>query len=952
MTIHVIAGLLAMMVFISIILIMLILTQKTRYKRRERKTAHARNYLFNRYFDGEAIRRRVSKRFLYEALIGVDEQMKIDAVVRNRILRDLMRTRFMRREKRKVRALSATRRKLAVFYVGRARKRHTDRILFERFKKEKNEAVRLSILTHLIDAMNQNRFDALIETLPQSSAIYQERTAVLLRHHYMKIAAFIKAHAGDTRYEIVKAILDTGRQKFDGFLTYYAVDTLEWLLGASPYDHTRNRELIGMITGILMENAPEVLMDPYHLYHEDETVRGASILALASSNKPQAANRLIDELDGTGLDQKRIASLSRMVYDHREWLDILLRRFKGLDEYKRIQLTKVFVHRLDYIFLKIGTLEESTLKEIVEGLIEDNRTDALIGFLNHNDRTKLEKRILDLIRTPLIRNEDALDNFRRNLNKSSLEKLGLTPMPVSVRKKERPPLEKKKVRFIMTWIVLSFLVVPALYLIRHNTLILNRGLYENFVVYILDVHYYLIAYFAAINTIYVVLLLLAVKGSKRQSKLARTKKSSLLFTEGILPGISIIAPAYNEEKSVIESVTSLLNLKYPSYEVIVVNDGSSDETLSTLVNHFQLERRQPFFSRPLSTKKLRGVYVSRAIPKLIVIDKENGGKADALNLGINAGKYAYVCGIDADSVLEGDALLKLMAVTLDDTRPHLALGGNIYPANGFTFDRGQVRSRGLPKELLPRFQTVEYLRAFTSGRIGWSELRSLMIISGAFGVFSRKDLIETHGYLTSSTPYQKDTVGEDMELVVRLTKKALDEKRPYRVSYVYNAYCYTELPADLTSLFKQRNRWQRGLVDILSYHRDLRFRKRYKQIGFIGYPYFFIFEFMGPFFEIQAYVALIIALFLGLLTPFIVLGIFTAAVVFGIMNTIASLFMIEKDTLMLSRKETVILVFFAILDNLGVRQLISLHRALSTFSALKESGSWGAQKRKGFKKGT
>ncbi len=325
-------------------------------------------------------------------------------------------------------------------------------------------------------------------------------------------------------------------------------------------------------------------------------------------------------------------------------------------------------------------------------------------------------------------------------------------------------------------------------------------------------------------------------------------------------------------------------------------------------------------------------------------------KADALNVGINVSKKPYVCGIDADSILEGDALLKIASVMLDDTKETIAVGGNIYPANGFTFDKGQVEKRSIPKEMLCRFQTIEYLRAFTSGRIGWSEIKSLMIISGAFGLFHKGELIKAGGYLTSSGSFKKDTVGEDMELVVRLTMQALKEKKPYLVSYVHNAYCYTELPSDLKTLLKQRNRWQRGLIDILSYHRDIAFKKDYKQIGFIGYPYFFIFEFLGPFLELQGYIMLTVALILGLLNPVILLGIFTASIAFGIVISLSSFYMSEKEMLMMSQKDMYKLLFYAIFENFGYRQMIGMHRAISTFKALRESGQWGTQKRKGFNK--
>jgi len=368
-----------------------------------------------------------------------------------------------------------------------------------------------------------------------------------------------------------------------------------------------------------------------------------------------------------------------------------------------------------------------------------------------------------------------------------------------------------------------------------------------------------------------------------------------------------------------------------------------------MIKHFNLSRIHSTHRNNLNTKRVRGVYVTKDIPNLKIVDKYNGGKADALNTGINVANKTFICGIDADSILEGDALLKLASAMLDDTRPILAMGGNIYPANGFTFNKGQVEKRAIPKEMICRFQTIEYLRAFTSGRIGWSSLKSLMIISGAFGLFERNALINAGGYLTSSGAYKKDTVGEDMELVVRLTTEALAKKEPHRVQYVYNAYCYTELPSDMKTLLKQRNRWQRGLLDILSFHRNIAFKPRYKQIGFIGYPYFFFFEFLGPFLEFFGYIILVLALVLGLLNSTIVLAIFTVSIGFGVVISLSSLFMTERDILMMNMKDTLILLAFAILENFGYRQLISVHRVFSSFSALKESGQWGSQNRKGFK---
>lgn len=206
------------------------------------------------------------------------------------------------------------------------------------------------------------------------------------------------------------------------------------------------------------------------------------------------------------------------------------------------------------------------------------------------------------------------------------------------------------------------------------------------------------------------------------------------------------------------------------------------------------------------------------------------------------------------------------------------------------------------------------------------------------------------GYLTSSSKLKKDTVGEDMELVVRLSKQALEQKRKFIVSYVHHANCYTELPSDFKTLFKQRNRWHRGLLDILSYHRKMVFNYKYKQPGMIGFPYFFIFEMMGPFIEVIGYLALFAGFILGLLNVGIFLLLLSVTVGLGMMISLFSLYIAEKDMKFYSTKETLLLILIAIIENFGYRQLISMHRVVSTFSALRDSGSWGAQKRQGFRK--
>jgi cellulose synthase/poly-beta-1,6-N-acetylglucosamine synthase-like glycosyltransferase len=452
----------------------------------------------------------------------------------------------------------------------------------------------------------------------------------------------------------------------------------------------------------------------------------------------------------------------------------------------------------------------------------------------------------------------------------------------------------------------------------------------------------------SISVVYFVLLLLSYINVNKQVKLWKLKNMSLMFKKGMLPSISIVAPAFNEEKTVIESVNSLLNLEYPDYELILVNDGSTDQTLERLIKVYNLKRVDFVYHEKIETKSVRGVYTSISLPRLIVVDKENGGKGDSLNVGINISKKEYFCGIDADSLLEGDALLRLASMTLDQGIETPALGGNILPINGTSVNNGQIKDVKLPRGILGKLQTIEYTRAFKAGRLGWAQINGLLIISGAFGLFRTERVIRAGGYLTKSGMFHRDTVGEDMELVVRIARSMKEENLKYKICYSYNANCWTEVPEELNSLKKQRYRWHKGLIDNLDFHSKMLFNPKYGVNGLISMPYFFVFEMLGPMIEVQGIIMVILAFILGLLNIKIAMLIFIFTVMTGILISTASLAILEKDSSIFSKRDVLTLFFYAFLENFGPRQLISLWRVGSFFSMMRKPTTWDKGERKGF----
>ncbi|WP_367754390.1 glycosyltransferase [Flavobacterium sp. WC2430] len=321
-----------------------------------------------------------------------------------------------------------------------------------------------------------------------------------------------------------------------------------------------------------------------------------------------------------------------------------------------------------------------------------------------------------------------------------------------------------------------------------------------------------------------------------------------ILSSSISPSISIIAPAYNETLNIVENVRSLLSNHYVNYDVIIVNDGSKDDSLEKLIKAYDLVKVDYLINNQIPTKPLRkGVFKSTnpAFEKLIVVDKENGGKADALNTGLNISPNKYVACIDVDCLLLEESLQKMIKPFLESTDEKvIAAGGVIRIANSCIIKDGKLLDVNLPKNLIVRGQILEYLRAFLLGRMAWSKLNGLLVISGAFGLFDKKIAIEVGGYDTK-------TVGEDMEIIVRMRRHMEEQKIKYKVAYIPDPLCWTEAPDNYKIFISQRNRWTRGTIETLKKHRKIGFNRKYNALGTISYPYWLIYERLAPVIEIM-----------------------------------------------------------------------------------------------------
>lgn len=418
----------------------------------------------------------------------------------------------------------------------------------------------------------------------------------------------------------------------------------------------------------------------------------------------------------------------------------------------------------------------------------------------------------------------------------------------------------------------------------------------------------------------------------------------VLASSNEAPSMSILAPAYNEASTIIENVRSLLSLHYHNLEVIIINDGSKDNSLEKLIEAYDLYKIDFFVNEQIKTKPVKAIYKSRnpVYRKLMVVDKVNGGKADALNVGVNVAKNDYYVCIDVDCVLEQDAILKLAKPFLE-TSSHrvIAAGGVVRIANSCKIEDGHLVKVNLPRKFLPRVQTLEYIRAFLLSRMAWTRLNGLLLISGAFGAFDRDIVIKCGGY-------NPNTVGEDMELVVRMRRYMEELDEPYRVSFIPDPLCWTEAPSTYRVLGRQRNRWTRGTIETLRTHKKMFFNPKYGLMGMLSYPYWLFFEFLAPIIEFFGTIGLIVYCFtysVNWQAIIIMIGVICIGILYSIFAILMEVITYNQYK---QHKDILRLVLVAILEPFIFHPFVTWSAIMGNIDLLRKRNSWGEMTRTGF----
>ncbi|PZX94186.1 glycosyltransferase family 2 protein [Flavobacterium aquariorum] len=464
---------------------------------------------------------------------------------------------------------------------------------------------------------------------------------------------------------------------------------------------------------------------------------------------------------------------------------------------------------------------------------------------------------------------------------------------------------------------------------------------------ILNIYAYFVGIFSLTYIIsYIILAMLSYYAIKKYLNSKNSVPNNVILKSNYIPGVSVVAPAFNEGATVVYNVKSLLSLTYPKYEVVLINDGSTDDTLEKLIKEFELVKVDFYYQEKIKASKVRGHYKSTnpIYSKLLVVDKENAkSKADAVNAGINSSKYPLFLCTDVDCILKNDTIIKLAKPFIEGKKRVIATGAGIRISNSCEIKEGFLVKIHFPKGWYPRFQELEYVRAFLFGRMAWSQINGLLLVSGGLGMFDKEIAVEAGGYFHKS-------LGEDMELITRMRKYMYNKKLPFSIQYIPESLCWTEVPSTKEVLIRQRVRWARGLIQTLNFHKDVFFNPKYGKTGFLIFPYFFLFEFLIPILELIGIIVLILSFFFLNMDYHNFLYLSSAVYLFYLIITFISILLDEiiyKNYA--NTKEIIVLVLMAIIEPFCYHP-VNVYASLKGYYHFfrQKEMQWGNMQRQGF----
>ena len=932
-------------VALDLLILLVLLLSKYHYRQRYRHKAALSQLLYQGLLHQKSSSHIVSKlrkrpRLMFELLKELEDSVRLPSAQKSKLLQITQWHKLDEKLLDKLSARSRQTRIQAVMSLSVIGGSKVGKALQARLRQEPHWYIILAII-HSLSRMEYS------PALPDIFGVLKKAPKWVRQ----KAFAILPAFGEPLHAQLIKMLANKEQRDIELILEiseeYPMKELHDYLLAAV---HGSQLTLARRAAQVLAKVHPQQLYKDEVYRHSDPVVRRSGIRSLRYVKAGSVIPILLEALkDEPEVSKTAVHSLQALISQQQTDFERVIDEFdnaRGSPQTEK-KLAQVLESRIEYLFYRMSGERYHTVKRLVEVLTGMQQVAVIFGFLERNHDIQINHLLLEILHSVSEQDAKVQELCRRYLPDTQLELMGYSPAR-SAPEKIKAPLKKFDRLVLAGGLAALILVGPLLYTALHWNIFLTLSPMEHLLQFVRGYNYAFAFYAGTINTIYLLLLIFALVHLSQQLRNWATSSHRILFAKELLPSISVLAPAFNEERNIVNNVKSLLNLHYPEVELIVINDGSKDTTIETLIANFSLERSEVEPRAHLSTEPVRGIYSSRDFPNLTVIDKVNGGKADSLNAGINLAGNDYICTIDSDSLLEHDALLKIAYQTVLTDREPIALGGNILPANGCQVRNGRLTKINLPKNHLARFQTIEYMRAFLAGRLGWSLLNSMLIISGAFGLFIRKRVVEVGGYLTPRSEMHTSTMGEDMELVVRLHEHLREKRIPYKVFDAFNANCWTEVPESFKVLHRQRDRWHRGLMESIILHKKMLLNPRYGPVGTVAFPYFILFELIGPLLEMYGYINLLLGVILGVVSTQVAMLLFITVILYGILISVGSLLISENEILYFNNRETLLIILYAIVENFGFRQVISAIRVTAYVAYLFKEKPWGTMERKGF----
>lgn len=917
-----------------------------RRRRAERLTTRFQNFIAHEIEEStpqERISETIQKApFLFvEAFIRSETQVSLPDAERDRIVASLVALRFDIVLIRELSRRAVFRRCRAAIQLAYIPSSAAATALNNRLQHEVSPQVKLRIVYALVRTRCVQSIPSILDSLQETHRSYQNHVTALLQELAYEVGEILPVMFNRPEAELQRVFVHTARNIPTPQMQSYLMHLVQQ---AEP-------EVAHEALSTLMGCFADTVDPTEYLDREDRFLVSLAVEALGRVPSEENLRVVLPHLAAPDTRKSAVVAMSQMIDGAPRLVGSVMNTFRSSSEPPvREALAEVLARKAEHVLHTALQENWPDIEDCIGLILKTRQATGIQALLNRRLDPMLQARICDVIGKTVRSDPWLREEFGVYAKDGVLIQLGVERRETQSQRAQRHGENPQ--RRPLSFIILATLLFPFAAFIGLSLVGGAPGPWWSiFPEYLVAFERWFIVYAFSMNIVYLILLIAAVSAVLHSARMQGTLPLELLFKPGVTSSVSIIAPAYNEEATIVQSITALLNLRYPDYEVIVVNDGSTDETLNKLIKHFELERSAMFLHNYLKTRPVRGVYRNPLIPGLLVLDKSNGGKADSLNLGINAARKEYFAAIDADSVLESDSLLRLASRQFEDDIPASAVGGNVLPINGCRVELGHIEEVRPPTKVLAGFQMVEYIRGFMTGRTGWARIDALLIISGAFGLFNKQDVIDAGGYMTSSERLMKDTVAEDMELVVRVTRMLHEGGRPAHIRYASDANCWTEVPESRRILSSQRDRWQRGLIDVLFYHAGMTLRPRYGRTGMIAFPYHYIFELVGPWIEIQGYLFLLIGLATGVLPVSIAAAVIVASAVLGVVISLLSIQLVERQRVLFRRRDRLRILILAAVENFGYRQFTNLLRIRASISILQKRSGWGVMIRRGFNQG-